>query len=201
MKRLRVFCNSEGIEVSVKTIKNGGTIVFPTDTVYGLGCDPYNEKAVKSVYNIKKRDPGKLVPILGYSKLELSKIAVFDERAEKIAEKFWPGQLTMVLPVKDEILKKNLNLDKKIAVRVPNNNCLLTILKECSLLVGTSANLSGAKSLNDPEECINQISGYDLFLDDGILPSKGESTIIEVGEDLEILRHGIIDEKEIREIF
>ncbi len=201
MKTLRISCNLEGINTAIKTIKSGGTIVFPTDTVYGLGCDPYNENAVKSVYQIKKRDSKKLVPILGYSIEDLSKIAYFDERANKIAEKFWPGQLTMVLNLKDEKLKHILNLDKKIAVRIPNNQCLLSILKECKLLVGTSANLSDTQSFRNPDECIKQIMGYDLFLDDGVISSKGESTIIEIDEDLKILRKGIISEKDIMDLF
>jgi len=201
MKTLRVSCDSEGINIAIRTIKNGGTMVFPTDTVYGLGCDPYNEDAVKSVYQIKKRKPEKLVPILGYSKKDLSKIAFFDEKANKIAEKFWPGQLTMVLNLKDEKLKHILNLDKKIAVRVPNNHCILSILKECKLIVGTSANLSGTQSCNNPDECIKQITGYDLFVDGGVISSTGESTVLEIDEDLRILRQGIISKKEIMDLF
>ena len=201
MKTLRVSCDSEGIKLAISTVKTGGTIVFPTDTVYGIGCDPYNENAVKSVYQIKKRDPEKLVPILGHSKKELSKIAYFDEKANKIAEKFWPGQLTMVLELRDEKLKETLNLDKKIAVRVPNNPCLLSILKDCTFLVGTSANLSGTSSFNDPDDCFKQISGYDVFVDGGIISSKGVSTVVELEKELKILRQGAISEKEILDIF
>ena len=112
MKTLRVSCDSKGIKIAISTIKNGGTVVFPTDTVYGIGCDPYNENAVKSIYKIKKRANEKLVPILGYSKKDLSNIVLFDEKADKIAEKFWPGQLTMVLKLKDEKLKHILNLGR-----------------------------------------------------------------------------------------
>ena len=200
MKTLRVSCDSAGIKTAINTIKNGGTMIFPTDTVYGIGCDPYNENAVKLVYQIKKRNPEKMVPILGYSKQEISKIADFDEKAIKIAEKFWPGQLTMILNLKDEKLKRVLNLDKKIAVRVPNNPCILSILKECKLIVGTSANISGTPSFTNPEECIKQIDGYDLFVDGGIISSIGESTIIEIDNDLKILREGVISKKKIMEL-
>ena len=134
-------------------------MVFPTDTVYGIGCDPYNENAVKSIYKIKNRSTTKVFPILGFSKKELSEIAFFDDRANKIAEKYWPGEITLVLKLKDEKLRSILNLDKKIAVRVPNNECILSILKECKLIVGTSANISGSKSFVDPEECFNDVSG------------------------------------------
>ena len=200
MKTLRVKCDQKGIKIAIETIKNGGIVVFPTDTVYGIGCDPYDQKAIKSIYQIKNRHHLKLFPILGLSKKELSEIAFFDERANKIAEKYWPGEITLVLKLKDEKLKKTLNLDEKIAVRAPNNECISSILKECKLIVGTSANISGTKSFRDPEECIKNISGYDLFVDGGILPNKGESTVVEIDKEIRVLRKGNISEDDIRKI-
>ena len=201
MKTMRVNCDPNGINNAISTIKKGGIVVFPTDTVYGIGCDPYNQNAVKTIYKIKNRVSSKLFPILGFSKKELSEIAFFDERANKIAEKYWPGEITLVLKLKDEKIKQSLNLEEKIAIRVPNNECILSILKECKLLVGTSANISDSKSFKDPNECARNISGYDLFVDDGIISSKGESTVIEIDKEIRILRHGNISEEEIKEIF
>ena len=201
MKTLRVKCDSDGINLATATIKKGGIVVFPTDTVYGIGCDPYNQNAIKSIYEIKSRDYSKLFPVLGFSKKELSEIAFFDERANRIAEKYWPGEITLVLKLKDEKLKQTLNLGEKIAIRVPKNECTLSILKECKLIVGTSANISGSKSFIDPEECIKNISGYDLFVDGGIISSKGESTVVEIDKEIRILRQGNISEKDIMEIF
>jgi L-threonylcarbamoyladenylate synthase len=202
MKTMRVSCDSKGVNTAITIFRNGGIVVFPTDTVYGVGCDPYNKNAIKSLYQIKKRDVSKLFPVLGFSKKELSKIAVFDQMAHKISEKFWPGQITLVLPLKDKKLKQSLNLDKKIAVRVPKNQCALSILKECKLIVGTSANISGSQSFRDPEECIRNISGYDLFVDGGMISSTGESTIVEIDNDeLRVLRPGIISKVEIMNLF
>ncbi len=201
MKTLRVKCDSEGIDIAITAIKKGGIVVFPTDTVYGIGCNPYNQNSIKSIYQIKNRTHSKLFPILGLSKKELSKIAFFDERSNKIADKYWPGEITLVLKLKDDKLKKILELDEKIAVRVPNNACILSILKECKLIIGTSANISDSKSFRDPEECIKNISGYDLFVDGGIISSKGESTVIEIDKEIKVLRKGNISEEEIREIF
>jgi L-threonylcarbamoyladenylate synthase len=197
MKTLRVKCDPEGIDIAITAIKKGKIVVFPTDTVYGIGCDPYNQNSIKSIYQIKNRSPSKLFPILGLSKNELSEIAFFDERANKIAEKYWPGEITLVLKLKDKKLKKILKLDEKIAVRVPNNACILSILKECKLIVGTSANISDSKSFRDPEECFRNISGYDLFVDGGIISSKGESTVIEIDREIKVLRKGNISEEEI----
>ena len=198
---MRVSCTDSDIKVAIKKIKDGGIIVFPTDTVYGIGCDPYNKKTISRLYEIKKRKKTKPFPILGVSKTELEKIAEFNTLEEKIAEKFWPGQVTLVLKVKDEKIRQSLCLDKKIAVRVPNNQCVLSLLKECKFLVGTSANISGTAPFTDPNECSKDIIRYDLLIDGGIIPSQGESTIVEIVEDdIKILRAGHVSEKEIRKL-
>jgi len=198
---LRISCTDSDIKVGIKKIKDGGIVVFPTDTVYGIGCDPYNKKAVSRLYEIKKREKTKPFPVLGISKMELEKIAEFNTMEEKIAEKFWPGQVTLILKVKDEKIRQTLCLDKKIAVRVPNNQCVLSLLKECKLLVGTSANISGTTPFTDPNECSKNLTRYDLLIDGGIIPSQSESTIVEiVGDDIKILREGNVPEKEIRKL-
>ncbi|NND85878.1 MAG: threonylcarbamoyl-AMP synthase, partial [Nitrosopumilus sp.] len=96
-KVLRVSCDKEGIEKAFQIIIKGGIVVFPTDTVYGIGCDPYNIESVKKIYEIKTRDYSKPLPVLVYSKEIAEKIAIFDEVTKKIVEKFWPGQLTVVV--------------------------------------------------------------------------------------------------------
>jgi len=189
------------MQSAYQTVKDGGIVIFPTDTVYGIGCDPYNKNSVSLLYKIKKREKTKPFPVLGYSKKELEKIAGFNSLATKIAEKFWPGPLTMILNVKDADIQKSLELENKIAVRVPDNTCILSLLKECKVLVGTSANISDETSLIDPNDCETKISNYDLLIDGGIITSKGESTIVEIdGDKVKIVRKGSIPEKEIYEL-
>ena len=198
---MKISCNDEGVQKAASAINDGAVIVFPTDTVYGLGCNPYNHDSVLSLYKIKKREKTKPFPVLGYSKEELEKIAEFSPLEEKIAEKFWPGAITLILKVKDREIQKSLSLGEKIAVRVPNNKCALALLKECKLLVGTSANISDARPFSDPKECSENLAGYDLFIDGGIISSKGESTIVEVeNNDVKILRKGSISEEMIKEL-
>jgi len=198
---LKISCNNDDIQKAANAISDGAIIVFPTDTVYGLGCNPYNHDSVLSLYEIKKREKTKPFPVLGYSKEELEKIAEFSPLEEKIAEKFWPGAITLILKVKDKDIQKSLSLGEKIAVRVPNNKCALALLKECKLLVGTSANISETKPFNDPKECNENLIGYDLFIDGGIISSKGESTIVEIeNNDVKILRKGSISEEMIKEL-
>ena len=191
-----------GIQKAAQIINKGGIVIFPTDTVYGIGCDPYNQKAVLSLYKIKKREKTKPLPVIGYSKKELEKIAEFNDKAEKIAEMFWPGAITLILKVKDENIKKSLGLGKKIAVRVPNNQCVLSLLKKCKFLVATSANISGTTSLTDPNDCKRDLNGYDLLIDGGILSDNGESTIVEIDENkLRVLRSGSVSEEELKKLF
>ena len=187
--------------MAASAISDGAIIVFPTDTVYGLGCNPYNHDAVLSLYEIKKREKTKPFPVIGYSKKELEKIAEFNSLEEKIAEKFWPGPITLILKVKDMNIQKSLSLGEKIAVRVPNNQCALALLKKCKLLVGTSANISGDGSFSDPKECSENLTGYDLFIDGGIISSQGESTIAEIeNNNVKILRKGSISKEMIKEL-
>ncbi len=196
-----VSCCPKGIKLAAIQVKNGGIVVFPTDTVYGVGCDPRNSNSVKLIYKIKKRNKLKNLPVLGYSKREISKIVKFDKISSRIANKFWPGQVTLVLKLTDDKIKKAMNLVDKIAVRVPNHSCTLSLLKECKLIIGTSANYSGNPSSSNPKKVLESFSGFDLFLDGGKISDSNESTIVEIVKgDLQILRQGKITKKEMESI-
>ena len=195
---MKVTCNKEGIEKASQIINQGGIVVFPTDTVYGIGCDPYNKDSVRKIYEIKSRKISKPFPVLVYSKDIAERIAFFDEFTKKIVEKFWPGTLTIILKLTDENLKRSLNVTDKIAIRVPDHKCTLELLKKCNFLVGTSANISGHSSFTNPDECFNNFRKYDVFVDGGIITSKSESTIIEIeNEEIKIIREGSLSHEEI----
>ena len=199
IKILKVECNEEGIKKTSQIIKEGGIVVFPTDTVYGIGCNPYSENAVKKIYEIKSREKVKALPVLAYSIDIVKKIVVIDKFTENILQKNWPGPLTLILELKDQELKKSLNLQNKIAVRIPDSDCTLKLLEKCELVVGTSANISGNASYTDPNNCIKNIKNYDLFLNGGTITSKGESTIIEIkNEAIKIIREGALKMEDIR---
>jgi len=194
---LKTNCDDEGIEKTFQVIKDGGIVIFPTDTVYGMGCNPYNANAVKKIYKIKSREKTKSLPVLAYSLDIVKEIARVDTFTEKIMKKYWPGPLTLILELTDEKLKKSLKLDNKIAVRIPDSKHTLK-LKKCGLLVGTSANISGNPSSTDPKECLKNIINYDVFLNGGTITSKGESTIIEIeNEEIKIIRKGALKKEEI----
>lgn len=194
-----VRCDGQGISQIVEAYEDGRIIAFPTDTVYGLGCNPLNKDSISRIYDIKKRSGKKRFPILGFSKKELEKIVEFNSKAEKISEKFWPGQVTLLLPIRKEITKQIEN-DGKLAVRVPNNECVLSILKQCKLIIGTSANISGEESILDPKECKMRLPEIDILVDGGKIKSYGESTIIDfVDDEIKIIRKGSVSKDEIEE--
>ena len=194
----QVSSDSAGITLAIESIKNGGVVIFPTDTVYGIGCDPYNEDAVERIYELKNRDSRKPLPILGYSKRFLENIVEFDEITNRIAEKFWPGRLTIVLPLKDDKLKKLSRGTNTLAVRVPNNKCALAFLKKCELIVGTSANISGREPFTNPQNIENELINCDIFLNDGIIQSSGPSTVIKIENGkIKILRSGGISKNDL----
>jgi len=198
---LKVNCDKKGIEKASNMIKSGGIVVYPTDTVYGIGCNPYDKKAIERIYEIKSREKSKLLPILAFSKEVAAKIVKFDKQSEKIAQKMWPGPLTLVLELSDENLKKSLNTKTKIAIRVPKHSCTLRLLEKCDFIIGTSANVSGSNSFKDPQKCYQNVTGFDLFLDGGIITSGGESTIIEFEEnELKIHREGVLTREDILKI-
>ena len=194
---LRVRCGDLEIKKVVEIIKQGGIAIFPTDTVYGIGCNPYVNESVSKIYDIKSRDMKKPFPVLVHSIKIAQEIAYFDDDAIKLATKFWPGSLTILLKTKDQEIKRSLKLQDKIALRVPDNKCILEILSKCKSLVGTSANLSGDKSVTDPDLC--PISKYcDVFVDGGITGGGKESTIIEIDNGAtKIIRKGAISVEEI----
>lgn len=199
---MKVNCDPDGIKNVSHILKKGGVVIFPTDTVYGIGCDPFIEKSVDKIYKIKNRPKSKPFPVLIHSMHEATQIAEFDFDSMRMAKKFWPGPLTLIVPLKDERIRTTLELKEKIALRIPNNKCLLDLLSICKFLIGTSANISGEQSFTSSEDCYEKMEGFDIFLDGGNLENKGESTILEVKDGKPIIhRSGVLRKEEILELF
>lgn len=192
-------CTSDNITKCAAIIKNGGVVVFPTDTTYGIGCDPYNEYAVERIFSIKSRDRGKALPVLAYSTQDAQRLVHFNEPARILASRFWPGALTIVAELADRSISRQVTAGRSsLAVRVPANKCALSLLQKCHYLVGTSANISGQQPPKTSREIINSgMSGFDALLVDDCI-SGVQSTIVDVtGAKVEIVRAGAIEQKEI----
>jgi L-threonylcarbamoyladenylate synthase len=195
LKNMRILkATVAAIKEAARTVAEGGVIVYPTDTVYGLGCSPFNQDSVKRIFSIKG-ERTKPLPILASDVKEIERIAYVTDKALKLAEKFWPGQLTVVLPKKaslPSIVTRGLD---SVAVRVPNHKVALELIRMSGgLLVGTSANKTGKKPPQTAIEATKQIGKeVDLIIDDGPTPIGASSTIIDLTrEKLRILRQGPI---------
>lgn len=190
------------LKETVKILKNGGIILYPTDTVYGLGFDVSNKETLKRLYNLKKRDSKKPISII-VSDIEMAKkYAVFDDNAIALAKKFWPGALTLILPAKNKLLS-HLNLSNKtIGIRIPNNYFCIELLKIFKKPISsTSANISGKKqmlSVNKILSKFDNINNIDLVVDAGPSDKTKPSTIIDLsGKNIKLLRKGVISYKNI----
>jgi L-threonylcarbamoyladenylate synthase len=129
----------------ISAINNGSLLCLPTDTLYSLSCDATNDNSVKKIFQVKGRDFNKPLPIFVYNLAHAQQYGFFNNKALILAEKFWPGQLTMILPRKNNsnLSQYVYGVNPNIAIRVPQHKLLLQILKEAQLpLVATSANKS-----------------------------------------------------------
>jgi L-threonylcarbamoyladenylate synthase len=200
MGKRKIFqCSENAMESCALVLKNGGVVVYPTDTIYGIGCDPYNDLAVKRIFTIKGRDEKKPLPVLTYSIRDAERIVSLGRTGRMLAERYWPGALTIVAPIIDRRISPRVTAgSSNLAVRVPFNNCVLLLLSHCKYLVGTSANMSGEKALKSAQEVLNsQLQGYDALLDGGTVEKGIESTIVSIEDKPKILREGAIKSREI----
>jgi L-threonylcarbamoyladenylate synthase len=177
-------------------------VVYPTDTIYGIGCDPYNDLAVKRIFSIKGRDEKKPLPVLTHSMQNAERIVSLGTTGRTLAKKYWPGALTIVAPIIDRRLSPLIMAgSSNLAVRVPANNCVLMLLNRCRYLVGTSANLSGMRGLKSAQEVLDsQLEGYDALLDGGTVEKAVESTIVSIEGKPKILREGAIKSREVSQL-
>jgi len=190
----------EKIREAAMIVKSGGIIVYPTDTVYGLGATPLNEKAVLRVFRVKERDLSKPLPVLISTLEEGFKLGIFNSRALKLARKFWPGPLTIIVRKKKHVPSIVTGGKEGIGLRIPNYEVTLKLIELCGgAIIGTSANKSGFKAAKSAEEALRILNGkVDLILDAGPSPGGVPSTIVDVtGDMVKIIRIGPIMPDEI----
>jgi L-threonylcarbamoyladenylate synthase len=200
MGKQKIFqCSEDSVANCAAVVNNGGVVVYPTDTIYGIGCNPYNALAVKRIFTIKRRCDKKPLPILTYSVQDAERIVSLGRIGRMLAERYWPGALTIVAPLIDHRISPQVMAgSSSLAVRIPANNCVLLLLSHCRYLVGTSANLSGERALKSAQEVLDSgLEGYDALLNGGTVEKGIESTIVSVEGKPKILREGAIKSKEI----
>lgn len=192
------------VEQATTILKQGGIVAFPTDTVYGVGAAINIELAVARVYQIKGRPHSRALPILLADKSQIADVAkAVPPLAWRLADKFWPGALTIVLFKSASVPDIVTGGGKTIAVRIANHPIPIAIIRGLGVpIVGTSANLSGSPSVLTAEEVRIQLGDLvDMIIDSGRCPGGRESTIVDLTREPPlILREGAIPLEEIKQL-
>lgn len=193
--------NIEKLKEPALVIKNGGIVVFPTETVYGIGTNAFNENAVRKLYDIKERPLNKPISLL-VSDIEMAKKITTDitELEYKIMGKFFPGPLTLVLKKKDiipDIVTSNFNT---VGIRIPDNQIARKLIEYSGCPIATTSfNISGKPSSDDlNDSSINFENDVDYFIDGGKCKIGVASTVVQIIDGMpHILREGKIKENDI----
>lgn len=184
----------DAIERALQRLQVGELVAFPTDTVYGLGALVRNVQGIQQLYEVKGRESAKAIPILISDLTELSQIAAqIDERTLRLAQHFWPGPLTLVVP-RHPSIPDIITPYPTVGVRVPDHPIALALLRRAGPLATTSANLSNRPSPTTADEVLSQLFGRIPFiLDGGKTPGGVSSTVVDCsGAQLSILRQGTV---------
>lgn len=193
----RVFPDSEGLAEAAAVIRTGGIVAYPTETVYGLGVDPFSAIAVEKLFAAKGRAPSNPILLIASNIAQLAQVTrAISPIAQRYIDAFWPGPLSLVLPRHELVPAIICGNTEKVCVRVP----ACKIARDLCAAVGhpitsTSANMSGSAPASSIDE--NLIDGVALWIDAGSLPAGRPSTVFDPDTGV-IHRHGAIDEATLR---
>lgn len=199
MKVVQIDLNkdcSEAIEAVCRVLKLGGTVVCPTDTVYGLGANACDNLAVDRIFKIKNRPYHKPLPIVVKNLGWVAAVAYIDLRNKKVVEAIWPGTTTAILPKRDLLSSLVTSGGSTVGIRIPSFQFIDRLLGKFGYpLTATSTNISGEETTNDVDKIIKRFENCkyrpDLIVDAGILPKSKLSTVLDLAsEQPKILRVG-----------
>lgn len=189
------------LETALNILRADGMVVFPTDTVYGLGALATSPSAIEQLYRAKERSPNKAIAVLLGDADQLPEVAgEILPTAKKLAERFWPGALTLVVE-KRSGLPENLSPTATIGVRIPDHAFARALLRWTGPLATTSANLSGGPNPRNAAEVLVQLEGrVGLVIDGGEVVGGFPSTVVDcTREPIQVLRQGAISEAQLFE--
>jgi L-threonylcarbamoyladenylate synthase len=192
------------IKKAISILKQGGLVAYPTDTVYGLGACITNIRAVERIFQVKGRPKGMALPVLLADSRQIGEIVKsITPVARRLADEFFPGALTIILPKADALSAVITGGSRTVAFRIPNHPVPLALIRGLSKpIVGTSANLSGHPSSLTAVEVQAQIGDkIDMVIDGGRCPGGIESTVVDLsGEKPVVRRQGAISIEQLRKI-
>ena len=190
----------EAIESAARAVRHGELVVLPTDTVYGIAARPDRKKATARLFAAKQRHRDLTLPVLVSGPDDADRVAILDDRARALAEKFWPGGLTLILPRAELARRWDLGeASDTVGVRMPDHGVALAVLRTTGPLAVTSANMSGEPT---PPDCpgVRAIFGQEVAVYLCAGPLSGlASTIVDLsGPKAKVLREGAIPSSDVR---
>lgn len=192
------------LDETAAIIRSGGTVAFPTETVYGLGADGLNPAAVRKIFEAKRRPPGNPLSLLVHSREDLEKVARnIPKKAFRLMDAFWPGPLTIVLEKNDTVPGITSGNLQSIGVRMPDHIIPLELIKRAGTpLAAPSANLSGKPSPSLAAHVVADLAGrIDAIIDGGEAAIGLESTVIDMTvEPPVVLRPGAVGIEELEKV-
>ncbi len=187
------------VSQSVETLRSGGIIIYPTDTIYGIGADATNDFAIEKIYHIKQRDSQKPLLILA-SSLEMVKHYTknISSTTEELLKKYWPGSVTFIFQA-NSLLPSSLTLNNTIGIRIPNNIFCLDVINELRKpIISTSANISQQEGGTKIAEIQKDFFGkVNVIINAGDVENSLPSTVVDVsGKISKIVRQGVVEIKD-----
>jgi len=183
----------------VATLKSGELVVYPTDTLYGVGADPFNENSVKKVYIAKNRPFDMPLSIAVSNEKMMESIAVLNDNARKLIRKFLPGPLTIMLTKKPNLPDILTSGSNQIGIRIPDHPFAIRLIDKFGPITSTSANLHSHPDPTESSIAQKDLKGHiGIFVDCGKTKFAEPSTILDVSEGLvEVIRKGVISQEQI----
>ena len=180
------------IHQAVKILQSGGVVIFPTDTVWGIGVSIDRLDAIERLYSVKKREKTKATAVLVGSLIIANRLGVINQKTKKLAAKFWPGGLTLVVKAKENIPGIICGKNKTIGLRQPNHPTALKLLEEIETgLVTASANFAGSPAPKERENIDQLLIDKADFVLEGESSGKQPSTVVDTTvKPFKIIRKG-----------
>lgn len=192
------------IRQAAKVLIEGGIIGYPTETVYGIGCNALDAAAVDRIYDLKGRDRSKAMIVIAGDILQVRELVKdIPPAAEKLIDNFWPGPLTIIFDAVEKVAAVFRSGHNTIAVRIPDSRICLSLIRQTGFpLISTSANPSGEPPATTAEEVAAAFGNQlDLIIDGGPTPSRTPSTVVDVTRTpVRIVRQGAVSALEIRTV-
>jgi L-threonylcarbamoyladenylate synthase len=192
------------IDKVARLLKKGGIIGYPTETVYGIGCNAFNAQAVDRIYSLKHRDLSKAMILIAADIVQISELVeTIPEAAEKLIENFWPGPLTIIFETSSRLKEFAFGRSKTVAIRIPSCAICLELIKQAGFpIVSTSANRANESAATTAEQ-VQAAFGeqLDVIIDGGPTPASLTSTLVDITRSpARIVREGAISALEIRTV-